>query len=127
MKVLAELKNRGVTDVCFVCCDGLSGLPEAITTVWPAAIVQTCIVHLIRASMRYSSKKHITQVTAALRPIYQAPTLRLRSRGARRAGVGRGWPPLPCDPADLACRVGRGHPVSRVSPGNPGGFSTRRT
>lgn len=75
MNVLAELKNRGVTDVCFLCCDGLAGLPEAITTVWPAAIVQTCIVHLIRASLRYSSKRHITQVTAALRPIYQAPTL----------------------------------------------------
>lgn len=75
MNVLAELKNRGVTDVCFVCVDGLSGMPQVITTVWPAAIVQTCIVHLIRASMRYSSKKHITQVTAALRPIYQAPTL----------------------------------------------------
>lgn len=65
MNILAELKNRGVTDVCFLCCDGLSGLPEAITTVWPATIVQTCIVHLIRASVRYSSKKHITAVTAA--------------------------------------------------------------
>lgn len=75
MNLLAELKNRGVADVCFVCVDGLAGMPEAITTVWPAAIVQTCIVHLIRASMRYSSKKHITQVTATLRLMYQASTL----------------------------------------------------
>lgn len=101
MNVLAELKNRGVTDVCFVCCDGLAGLPEAITTVWPTAIVQTCIVHLIRSSMRYSSKKHITQVTAALRPIYQAPTvdaaaaaldaLQASEVGQRYPAIARTW------------------------------------
>ena len=98
MNVLAELKNRGVTEVCFVCCDGLSGLPEAITTVWPTAIVQTCIVHLIRASMRYSSKKHITQVTAALRPIYQAPTLDAAAVALdelESGEIGRRYPAIP--------------------------------
>lgn len=75
MSVLAELRNRGVVDVCFVCCDGLPGLPEAIGAVWPAAVVQTCIVHLIRGSMRYASKKHIAQVTAGLKPIYTAPSV----------------------------------------------------
>ena len=51
--VLPELANRGVKDVLFVCCDGLTGLPEAIEATWPGAIVQTCVVHLIRASMRF--------------------------------------------------------------------------
>jgi len=98
MNLLAGLKNRGVADVCFVCVDGLAGMPEALTTVWPAAIVQTCIVHLIRASMRYSSKKHITQVTAALRPIYQAPTLDAAAAALDEleAGeVGRRYPAIP--------------------------------
>ncbi|MBB2939397.1 transposase-like protein [Amycolatopsis bartoniae] len=98
MNVLAELKTRGVTEVCFVCCDGLSGLPEAITTVWPAAIVQTCIVHLIRASMCYSSKKQIAQVTAGLRPIYQALTLDAAAEALdelESGEIGRRYPATP--------------------------------
>jgi putative transposase len=75
MSLLSELRNRGVADVCFVCCDGLTGLPDAINTVWPKAIVQTCIVHLIRGSMRYASRKYLAKVTAALKPIYTAPTI----------------------------------------------------
>jgi transposase-like protein len=51
--VCAELANRGVRDVLIVCCDGLSGFPEAIAATWPAATVQTCVVHLIRAAMRF--------------------------------------------------------------------------
>ena len=53
--VLAELRNRGLKDTLIVCCDGLGGLPEAIEGTWPKAIVQTCVIHLIRASMRYVS------------------------------------------------------------------------
>ena len=49
--VLTELRNRGIKDVLFACCDGLPGLPEAIGATWPQAIVQTCVIHLIRASM----------------------------------------------------------------------------
>ena len=49
--MLTELRNRGVRDVLIACCDGLSGPPEAINTVWPATVTQTCVVHLIRASM----------------------------------------------------------------------------
>jgi transposase-like protein len=45
MSMLTELRNRGVADVCIVCCDGLKGLPEAITGTWPLATVQTCVVH----------------------------------------------------------------------------------
>ena len=72
LTVLAELRNRGVGDVCIVCCDGLTGLPDAVTVVWPRATVQLCVVHLIRASLRYASKKDWTPLTQCLRPIYTA-------------------------------------------------------
>jgi transposase-like protein len=72
LTVLAELKSRGVADVCIVCCDGLTGLPDAITVVWPQAVVQLCVVHLIRASLRYASKKDWGPLTKDLRPIYTA-------------------------------------------------------
>ena len=70
--VLTELRNRGIRDVLFVCCDGLGGLPEAIEATWPKAIVQTCVIHLIRASMRYVSHDDRRKVATALRPIYTA-------------------------------------------------------
>jgi putative transposase len=73
--VLTELRNRGIRDVLIVCCDGLSGLPDAIGAVWPQAIVQTCVVHLIRNSMRYASWKDRKAIAAALRPIYTAATV----------------------------------------------------
>ena len=75
LHVLTEIRNRGVTDVIFVCCDGLKGLPEAIEAVWPAANVQTCVVHLVRASIRYCSYKDRKKIAAALRTIYTAPTV----------------------------------------------------
>jgi putative transposase len=70
--VLAELRNRGVKDVLFVCCDGLGGLPDAIAATWPKAIVQTCVLHLIRASLRYVSWDDRKKLTALLRPVYTA-------------------------------------------------------
>ncbi|EFQ84172.1 transposase, Mutator family [Aeromicrobium marinum DSM 15272] len=70
--VCAELANRGVRDVLIVCCDGLVGLPEAIEATWQHATVQTCVVHLIRASMRFVSYKDRKTVAAALKPIYTA-------------------------------------------------------
>ncbi len=73
--VLTELRNRGVRDVLIVCCDGLTGLPEVIAQIWPDALVQTCVVHLIRNSMRYASWKDRKLMAAALRPIYTAPTV----------------------------------------------------
>ena len=73
--VLTEIANRGVADVLFVCCDGLKGLPEAIEATWPQASVQTCVVHLVRASMRYCSYKDRKRIAAALRPIYTAATV----------------------------------------------------
>ena len=58
LAVLTEIKNRGTGDVCIVVCDGLKGLPEAITTVWDRAIVQTCVIHLLRNTFRYASRKY---------------------------------------------------------------------
>jgi putative transposase len=72
--VCAELRNRGIADVLIVCCDGLTGFPEAIEATWPLATVQTCTVHLIRAAMRFVSYGDRKKVAAALRLIYTAPT-----------------------------------------------------
>jgi transposase-like protein len=75
MTMLSELKNRGVADALIVCCDGLKGLPDAIRVTWPEATVQTCVVHLVRNSLRYASKKYWAQITRQLREIYTAPTV----------------------------------------------------
>jgi transposase-like protein len=70
--VCADLANRGISDVLIVCCDGLTGLPEAIEATWAQTTVQTCVVHLIRAAMRFVSYSDRKKVSAALRPIYTA-------------------------------------------------------
>jgi transposase-like protein len=74
LHVLTELKNRGVGDVCMVVCDGLSGLPDAVANVWPQALVQTCIVHLLRNSFRYAARQDWDKIARALKPVYTAPT-----------------------------------------------------
>ncbi len=74
LHVLTELKNRGAADVLMVVCDGLTGLPEAITAVWPRTVTQTCIVHLLRNSFRYAGRQHWDAIAKALRPVYTAPT-----------------------------------------------------
>lgn len=81
LRVMNELKSRGVEDVLIVVCDGLTGLPAAVTACWPQAIVQTCIVHLVRASLRWVNYKDRKKVTAELRKIYNAPT----EQAARKA------------------------------------------
>jgi transposase-like protein len=73
--MLTELRNRGLHDALIVCCDGLKGLPDSIRLTWPQATVQTCVVHMVRNSLRYSSKKHWGPITAAMREIYTAPTV----------------------------------------------------
>lgn len=72
--ICAELRNRGIRDVLIVCSDGLSGFTDAVEATWPATTVQTCVVHLIRASMRFVSYADRKRLAAALRPIYTAPT-----------------------------------------------------
>src|SRR3954451_11980700 len=73
LQVLTELKNRGVQDVCIAVCDGLKSLPEAITTVWELATVQACIIHLIRNTFRFASRKYWDQISHDLRPVYTPP------------------------------------------------------
>ncbi len=73
--MLTELRNRGVADALIVCCDGLKGLPESIRTTWPDATVQTCVVHMVRNSLRYASKKHWQTIVKEMRQIYEAPTV----------------------------------------------------
>ncbi len=72
MQVLTDLKTRGVRDILICCVDGLKGFPEAIETVFPATTVQTCIVHLIRQSLRYVPRRSYDPVVKDLRPIYTA-------------------------------------------------------
>lgn len=72
MAVLTDLRNRGVNDSFFVVCDGLKGLPEVVSNVWPQAIVQTCIIHLIRNTFRLTSRKYWDEIKRDLKPIYTA-------------------------------------------------------
>ena len=72
LSVLTEIRSRGTEDVIFVCCDGLKGLPDAIEATWPLAIVQTCVVHLLRGSFRFCSYQDRKAVARDLRPVYVA-------------------------------------------------------
>ena len=72
MAVLTDLRNRGVKDTFFLVCDGLKGLPEVVSNVWPQAIVQTCIIHLIRNTFRLTSRKYWDEIKRDLKPIYTA-------------------------------------------------------
>jgi transposase-like protein len=72
--VLTEIKNRGVEDVCILVCDGLKGMPDSVTTVWPLTTVQACLLHLIRNTFRYASRRDWDAIGKQLRPIYTAPT-----------------------------------------------------
>ncbi len=89
LQVLTEIKNRGVADACIVVCDGLKGLPESITTVWPQALVQACVLHLIRNTFRYASRRYWEQMAKDLRPVYTAPTE--AAAGARFAEFAEKW------------------------------------
>lgn len=57
MAVLTQIKNRGLTDVFFLVCDGLKGMPDAVNNIWPLTTVQTCIIHLLRNTFRLASKR----------------------------------------------------------------------
>ncbi|WP_280262457.1 IS256 family transposase [Nocardia abscessus] len=74
LQVLTEVKNRGVADVCIAVCDGLKGLPDAINTVWERTVVQTCVIHLLRNTFRYASRRYWDQMSKDLRPVYTAAT-----------------------------------------------------
>jgi putative transposase len=101
LRVMNELKNRGVEDVLLAVVDGLKGFPEAIQAVFPEAIVQTCIVHLLRHSLDFVSWKDRKAVAAALKDIYRAvdPTAAETALSAFEAGpwgqkyaaIGQSW------------------------------------
>jgi len=74
LQVVTELRNRGVQDIFIACVDGLKGFPEAIEAVFPKAVVQLCIVHMVRHSLNYVSWKRRKEVAADLRRIYTAAT-----------------------------------------------------
>ena len=95
--MLTELRNRGVADALIVCCDGLKGLPDAIRTTWPDATVQTCVVHMVRNSLRYASKKHWARITQAdARDLHRADRRGRRGtlRRVRRASGSETYPAM---------------------------------
>jgi putative transposase len=94
-QVCAELANRGVRDILIACCDGLTGLPEAIEATWPATTVQTCVVHLIRAATRFASYADRKILAAALRPVYTAAGIDAAEAALLELGesaIGRKYP-----------------------------------
>lgn len=100
LAVLTELRQRGVQDIYVACMDGLKGLPEAVNAVFPKALTQLCIVHLVRASLRYVTAKDSKAVVAALKRIYQSATAEDAAReleafeadwGAKYKAVARLW------------------------------------
>jgi len=74
LSVLTELRQRGLQDIFIACMDGLKGLPEAVSAVFPKTLTQLCIVHLVRASLRYVSSKDVKAVVTALKRIYTSAT-----------------------------------------------------
>ena len=74
LQVLTEIKDRNVEDVCIVVCDGLKGLPESIGATWPASLIETCVLHLIRGAFRLAGRQDWDALARGLRPIYTAPT-----------------------------------------------------
>lgn len=75
LHVITELKNRGVDDILIACVDGLKGFPEAIEAVFPRTVVQTCIVHMVRNSMRFVSNRARGELAKGLKAIYRADTV----------------------------------------------------
>ena len=93
--VCADLANRGIRDVLIVCCDGLIGLAEAIEATWKQATVQTCVVHLIRAAMRFVNYKDRKALAKALKPIYtavDAETARAEFEDFKTSELGKKYP-----------------------------------
>ena len=97
LRVMGELRNRGVQDLLIAVVDGLKGFPEAITSVFPKTVVQTCIVHLIRYSMQFCSWREHRGVAAALKPVYQAASAaaaRERLEDFDRSAMGHKYPAI---------------------------------
>jgi transposase-like protein len=87
--VLSDLRTRGVKDILIACVDGLKGFPEAIETIFPKTMVQLCVVHQIRTSLRYMASKHHKEFVADLKEVYRASTL--ENAEAALAGLEKKW------------------------------------
>jgi putative transposase len=112
LAVLTEIKNRGVEDVCIAGCDGLKGLPDALATAWPYTTVQACIIHLIRNTFRYASRRDWDALAKDLRPVYTAATEAAAS--ARFADVADSWRPIPGHHQAVTLGLGRVRAVPRL-------------
>ncbi|AOL22364.1 Transposase, Mutator family [Erythrobacter litoralis] len=111
MRVMNELRNRGIADILIAVVDGLKGFPDAINAVFPETVVQTCIVHLTEGSRSFASWKDRKAVTSALRSVYRAENA---EGGPGRIGRLRGellGPEIPSHLAELAPTLGAGDPV----------------
>ncbi|SCW34210.1 Transposase, Mutator family [Sphingobium faniae] len=120
MRVMNELKNRGVADILIAVVDGLKGFPDAINAVFPETVVQTCIVHLIRNSMGFASwKGRIGR--PSLSPCAASPRGKCRRgpRGARCVRGGALGPEISGHRHELAAALGAGHPVFCVQRADP--------
>lgn len=118
LAVLNDLKRRGVDDVLISCVDGLKGFPEAIEATYPEAWVQTCVVHLIRASLRYVNYRDLKKVATALRPIYNAPNA--EAAEAELDHFDHEWGArYPATVQGLARCLGERDPVPRAARGAP--------
>ena len=100
LKVMNDLKNRGVQDILIAVVDGLKGFPEAITAAFPQTVVQTCIVHLIRNSLAFVTWKDRKAIVPDLKAIYRAENEAMAQRqleafeakwGARYPAIGQSW------------------------------------
>lgn len=116
--VLTQIRNRGVKDILILCCDGLTGLPAAVNSIYPETVVQTCVVHLLRSAMRYASYKDRKSMAKDMRPIYTA--LSVEAAELAMAHFAEVWKSQgPWGGAGVAERVGGLHPVSGVYARNP--------
>ena len=125
LTVLSELKSRGVADVCIACGDGLTGLPDAITVTWPQAVVQLCVLHLIRASLRYAPRKYWVPLARDLRPVYTAADE--SAAAAALEAFAAAWKTATRPSSGCGGRTGRSSPRSWRSRRRSAGSSTRPT
>jgi putative transposase len=119
LQVLTELRNRGVKDIFIACVDGLKGFPQAIETMFPQAQVQTCIVHLVRASLNYVGWKERKQVAADLKAVYRAVTAEEAEQ--RLTQFAAKWDTRFASIGAVAPAVAAGHSVLRFSGRDPQG------
>ena len=121
LSIFGELRQRGLQDILILCADGLTGIKDAIEAAWPRAIHQTCIVHMIRSSMRLVPWKERKAVCAALRPVYTAPDEQAAELALTelRAHVGKEFPH---GGSGMASTLGRNCPIFGVPRRNSQGY-----